>query len=91
MGWHAEPVRLRADVVRWREIDGEVIAIDLGASKYLSTNESGVHLWRRLAEGTTREELVAELVRIFGIEEKQAETDVDRFVEELRSRNLLEG
>jgi coenzyme PQQ synthesis protein D (PqqD) len=76
--------------VRWREIDGEVVAIDLDASTYLSTNESGVHLWRRLAEGTTREELVIELVQAFGIEREQAETDVDHFVEELRSRNLLE-
>jgi hypothetical protein len=76
--------------VRWREIDGEVVAIDLDASTYLGTNESGVYLWRRLAEGTTREELVAELVERFGIQRERAETDVDRFIEALIARNLLE-
>lgn len=83
-------MRLRADAVRWREIDGEVVAVDLDNSTYLTTNESGVHLWRRLTEGTTREELVAELVELFDIERERAEIDVDRFVTQLESRNLLE-
>jgi hypothetical protein len=83
-------LRLRNDAVRWREVDGEVVAIDLDSSMYLSTNESGVLLWRCLADGTTREELVEELVRAFGIDPMQAEADVAGFLDELEARNLLE-
>ena len=83
-------LRLRKDAVRWREIDREVVAVDLGRSDYVSTNESGVLLWRRLAEGTTREQLADELVSAFGIEPERAADDVGRFLDELDARNLLE-
>ena len=56
----------------------------------MSTNESGVLLWRRLAEGTTREQLVEELVSAFGIDRERASEDVGRFLDELDARNLLE-
>ena len=83
-------LRLRNDAVRWREIDSEVVAIDLDSSVYLSTNESGVLLWRRLSEGTTRAELVEELMHAFGIDAVRAEADVAGFLAELDARNLLE-
>lgn len=83
-------LRLRDDAVRWREIDREVIAVDLESSTYLSTNETGVRLWRRLAEGTTTEQLVDELVSAFGIEPERAAADVRSFLDELEARNLLE-
>ena len=83
-------LRLRDDAVRWREIDQEIVAVDLGRSDYVSTNESGVLLWRRLAEGTTQEQLVDELVSAFGIDRERASEDVGRFLDELDARNLLE-
>ena len=84
-------LRLRDDAVRWREIDQEIVAVDLERSDYVSTNKSGVLLWRRLAEGTTRQQLVDELVSAFGIDRERASEDVGRFLDELHARNLLEG
>ena len=83
-------LRLRNDAVRWREIDREDVDISVDSWMYLSTNESGVLLWRCLADGTTREELVEELVRAFGIDPVRAEADVAGFLDELEARNLLE-
>ena len=57
----SEHLRLRPDAVAWREVDGEVIALGLESSTYFGTNSSGAILWRRLAEGTTRAELVNRL------------------------------
>ena len=82
-------LRLREDAVRWREIDREVVAVDLVSSIYLTTNESGVRLWRRLADGATSEELVDELVEAFGIERERAAADVQSYVDALDARNLL--
>ncbi|HEV3477917.1 MAG TPA: PqqD family protein [Gaiellaceae bacterium] len=82
--------RLRPDALRWREVDREVIAVDLGSSTYLSTNESGLVLWRRLAEGATRRELAAELQERFAIDASRAEIDVDNFLRALAERDLLE-
>jgi hypothetical protein len=83
-------LRLREDAVRWREIDREIVAVDLGRSDYVSTNESGVLLWRLLAEGATKAKLVDVLVSSFGIDRERAAADVDRFLAELDARDLLE-
>ena len=86
----SEQLRLRPDAVAWREVDGEVIALGLESSTYFGTNSSGAVLWRRLAEGTTRAELVSDLRTTFGLEQAHAETDVDAFLDDLASRGLLE-
>ena len=83
-------LRLRPDAVAWREVDGEVIALGLHSSTYFGTNSTGGMLWKRLADGTTRDELVGELVATFGLEHARAQTDVDAFLDDLRSRGLLE-
>jgi hypothetical protein len=82
-------LRLRDDALEWREIEDEVIAVDVRTSTYLGTNGSGTVLWRALAEGATRGELVAALEESFGIPRTRAEEDVDRFVEHLREQELL--
>jgi hypothetical protein len=87
----SEHLRLRSDAVAWREVDGEVIALGLETSTYFGTNSSGSLLWKRLAEGTTRAELVGELVATFGLELSHAQADVDAFVDDLRGRGLLEA
>ena len=81
--------RLRPEAVAWREVDGEVIALGLESSTYFGTNASGSVLWRRLADGTTRAELIETLMTTFGLEEAQAQTDVDAFLDDLRNRDLL--
>jgi Coenzyme PQQ synthesis protein D (PqqD) len=84
-------LRLRTDDLKWRVIDGEVIAVDVRTSTYLSTNGSGAVLWHALVEGTTCQDLVARLVDTFGIDARRASADVGRFVDEVASRGLLEA
>ena len=55
-------LRLRPEALQWREIEGEVVAVDLETSSYLGANEAGAVLWRALAAGATKEELAALLV-----------------------------
>ena len=53
-------LRLRTEDLSWREIDDEVIAVDVETSTYLGANKTGTLLWRRLGDGgATREELAA--------------------------------
>ena len=39
-------IRLNADAVSWREVDGEVIALGRESSEYLATNTSGAVVWK---------------------------------------------
>jgi hypothetical protein len=83
-------LKLREAAVAWREVDGEAMLLDLRSSTYLATNPSGTLLWRRLAEGTTRDALVDALVETFGIPTAHAAADVDAFLEDCRARELVD-
>lgn len=84
-------VRLRQEELKWRELAGELVAVDVRTSTYLTTNHTGMTLWAALAEGTCRQELVARLMTAYDIDHGRAAADVDALLEDLRSRDLLEG
>jgi transcriptional regulator GlxA family with amidase domain len=83
-------LKLRDDRVRWREIDDDVVAVDIDRSTYLGTNASGALLWLELVGGTTRERLVERLAQAYLIDDERAEADVDSFLSTLNGQGLLE-
>jgi hypothetical protein len=84
-----EILRLKPEAVEWREIEGEVVAIDRRSDTYLGVNRSGARLWQALAAGATRDQLADELVDAFGIAREQALADADSFVGLLAEHELL--
>ena len=50
----------------WREIDGDLVILDLRSSTYLTTNASGAVLMKELTQNRTDDELVRSLVDAFG-------------------------
>lgn len=85
-----ETVRIQADVLEWREIEGELIALDLRTSTYFALNRTGTSIWPTLVAGAERAQLVEEVVQKFGISWGQAASDVDVFLRELAEKDLLE-
>lgn len=83
-------MRLRSSDVTWREIDGDLVILDLRSSTYLTTNASGALLMKELVEERTTADLVQCLVGAFGISEVEAQSDVSSFVQALDSGGLLE-
>ena len=83
-------LRLQKQHVEWREVDGEVIALEQKQSAYLAANQSGSLLWRALADGTSDVELVRLLMSQYDIDADTARTDVDGFVSDLDQMGLLE-
>jgi hypothetical protein len=82
-------LRLRDEDLHWREIDGEIIALEARGSTYVAANGAGTLLWRVLTAGTTREALVDELVTTYGITREQAGGDIDVFLCQLEEQGLL--
>jgi hypothetical protein len=85
------PVRLRSEELEWREIEGEVVALDLRNTTYFGLNRTGAVLWDALQQGATRSELVSRVAERFAIDEATAGPDVDAFLADLENRGLLEG
>lgn len=82
-------MQIRSTDVTWREIDGEMVILDLASSTYLTTNRTGTFLLQQLVEEQSHDELVAAMVDAFEIDQAIAEGDVTGFVNLLRDRNLL--
>jgi hypothetical protein len=82
--------RLRSDRVTWREVDSEIIVLDRASASYFAVNDSAARLWRMLVDGATKSRLVAELVDAYGIDEAQATSDADAFLDMCRESDLLE-
>ena len=83
-------LRLRSDLVEWRAVEDEIVALTLADDRYLGANRTGALLWTRLAEGTTFDALVAALVDA-GAPEGRPVEDTEIFLAALRQRGLLEG
>jgi hypothetical protein len=83
-------MKLRVDDITWREIDGDLVILDLRTSTYLTANASATVLMRQLTEEQTLTQLVQALVDAFEIPEQRAQQDVQTFVDELGERGLLQ-
>lgn len=82
-------MKLRQSDLVWREIDGDMVLLDLASSSYLSTNRTGTYLLELLVEGRDRDALVRALVDRFGIRDEIAGADTDAFIAELKQQKLL--
>jgi hypothetical protein len=84
-------MKLRVDDITWREIDGELVILDLRSSTYLTANASASVLMRELTEERTLLQLAKTLLDTFDIPDGQARRDAVAFVDELRRHGLLES
>ena len=83
-------MRIRSGVVEWREVEGEIVALDLRSQTYLGINRTGAAIWPALIAGAERAALIAELTEKFRVSEDQAAADLDAFLAQLRDQDLLE-
>ena len=84
-------LRINASEVVWRQIDDELVVLQMTTATYLTITGAGRALWERLADGATSCQLVEALVNRFGIPSERAENDVDAFLEALSAVAVLEA
>ncbi|MDD3957536.1 MAG: PqqD family protein [Candidatus Izemoplasmatales bacterium] len=56
----------------------------------LTLNESGKLLWERLSQGATEAELLEMLMEHYDVQEKEAQSDIELFLDKLRAHHILE-
>lgn len=83
-------MRLRSEGLSARELDGEIILLDLRASRYLSVSGVGVEIVNLLSEDRTEEELVAAVLEHYDVDEDVVRKDTHTFLAQLRDAGLLE-
>lgn len=76
-----------------KEVAGSYIVIPVGQLDFtamITVNETGAFLWEQLMDGATPEELTANMVREYDIDEATAKRDIDGFLKILADNKLLE-
>lgn len=86
-----EEIRARTSELETRQVEGEMVLLDLRSQRYLSLNRTGAQLWPLMVEGTSRDRLVHELRSAHDIDEATAGRDVDVLIDQLRGADLLES
>jgi hypothetical protein len=82
-------LQLRMTDLDWREIDQDIVILDGRDASYLTLNGSGALLWRTLAEGATRDELISTLLARYQVDATTAGADTDAFLDSLHERGFL--
>ena len=81
-----------ADATSWRELDGEIVALDTKESIYFAIGGFGTTLWPLLVSGASKQELVTEITSNFDdAPPAEAAADVDEFLTSLSELGLIEA
>lgn len=74
----------------WRDVKGELVALNTASGEYYSFNEVGREVWLAIAAGTQFEELVDRIVAEYDVRDREtAMRDVEKFVLDLKSSKLV--
>lgn len=84
-------LRIRRETLAWHVVGDELVVLDLQNSFYFSLNSSARILWDRLLEGSEYQGLVEALREVYDLDESQARSDTNAFIEELKRHDLLDG
>ncbi len=77
-----------------RDVAGSHVVVPVGSTAadfngMITLNETGAFLWKQLGADISREELIARLTAEYEVTPEQAATDVEAFLQKLRTNHFL--
>lgn len=87
-------IKIKVDFML-REVAGSYAVVPVGNASVnfkglISLNETGAFLWRNLAEGIEKEDLVKKMLAEYDVEESVARNHIDAFIKKLEESGFLE-
>lgn len=78
-----------------REVAGSYAVVPVGKASLqfkgmITLNETGAFLWKSLAEGIEKEELLKKMLAEYDVLESEASKHIDQFIEKLEKSGILE-
>ena len=74
-----------------KRLDKATVLVDVPSGRIFELNETGTRIWELLGEGLDADSIKHHLVDEFEVEHSQAEDEVRRLLEQLRTEGLLDG
>lgn len=71
------------------DLEGEAVMMDIDKGKYYNFNSVGSRIWELIEKPISVEEITAELLKEFDIDEKKCEASVINFINRLNANELI--
>ena len=68
---------------------GESVLVDLDTKRYYQLNETATLIWRALANGGTKHDIVGSLTSVYDVTNEDAEKSVDQILQHLKAHRLV--
>lgn len=72
-----------------RQLGDEAVILDMASGYYFGLDPVGARIWQLLSQPSSFAEIVERMAREYDVTPEQAESDLVRFVEELKANGLL--
>jgi hypothetical protein len=82
-------MKIRSSGLSWRQLDDNIMLLDIATSSYLSITGAGSVIWIALVAGSTVNQLVSTVLAEFDVDRATAAADVASFLADLEARGLL--
>ena len=79
-----------SDDVTWRDINGEIVALNLKSGEYYTFNEIGRSIWLAVTEGKSPDEIEETITHEYDVERDTVASDVNEFINGLIQKGVLE-
>ena len=78
-----------------RSVAGNNVVVPIGQATLdfngmMSLNETGAFIFSKMLDGTTKEQLIEDLISEYEVEREIAQKDVDDFIKKVEGEGLLE-
>lgn len=77
------------DNVISRQIDDEVILVNLATDRIFSLNSTGARLWEIVSTGSTAGEVRSEMLAVYDVEPEQLDREIDALLRQLMDEGFL--
>lgn len=86
--WSRGAIRI-AESIAWREVDGDLVAVDTRTGEYHVLSPVGRSVWESIARGRDLEAAVDAVVSSYRVTRSRALRDTREFVSTLLERGLI--
>jgi hypothetical protein len=81
-------IQIHPDVVS-RTLEGEEVLLQLETGAYFGLNEVGTIIWKSLQAGHSKDQILAQLEKIYAVPVPEAERDFDDLLGHLKMKGLI--
>lgn len=75
--------------VLFRELDGEMVLLNLKDERYYGLDEVGSRTWQLLSEHGDVQQVIGQLLEEYDVDEERLRSDIAELIDELVSARLL--